>query len=228
MIIGNGLVANAFKKFDVLDNTTLFCSGVSNSLCIDSDEFNREQGLLKESIKEYTSSFFVYFSTCSIDDPSLKNSLYVKHKLNMEKLITENCSTYVIFRLSNVIGRTKNKSTIINFFLNCIRNDHPFDLWISSYRNIIDIDDLALTCNYIIANSLYKNQIINVANPISVSALNLVKTIEQYTNKKGKYTKLDKGENFDISINEVEPIYNKLNIVFKKNYILNSLKKHEL
>jgi hypothetical protein len=46
MIIGNGMIANNLSKIDN-DNVLFFASGVSNSLCNDENEFEREIKLLK-------------------------------------------------------------------------------------------------------------------------------------------------------------------------------------
>lgn len=90
MIVGNGLIANSFKKSKIsFEEYIIFASGVSNSQEQENQEFERE----KKNILSYKKSTkkFIYFSSIpTILDPSQKDLKYVKHKLEMEKLIKNN------------------------------------------------------------------------------------------------------------------------------------------
>ena len=48
----------------------------------------------------------VYFSTCSIEDPSAQDSEYVKHKIRMENRVRER-ESYLILRLPQVAGKRR-------------------------------------------------------------------------------------------------------------------------
>ena len=88
MVLGNGLVANGFEIYKENDNVIIFASGVSNSGEKRKKEFKRELTLLK-NIK-IDNEVLIYFSTCSIFDKTLKNSLYVLHKKEIENYISNN------------------------------------------------------------------------------------------------------------------------------------------
>ncbi|AZA87213.1 hypothetical protein EG349_10640 [Chryseobacterium shandongense] len=88
MIIGNGIMANALQPYDKED-VIFFASGVSNSLEKEASEFDRETTLLKSVISRNPDKKLIYFSTCSIYDPTKSESPYVIHKLKVEKLIAE-------------------------------------------------------------------------------------------------------------------------------------------
>ena len=61
MIIGNGLLANAFKCLPQQENSVIiFASGVSNSKEFSKAAFDREKNLLLKSIKD--DAMLVYFS----------------------------------------------------------------------------------------------------------------------------------------------------------------------
>ena len=108
MIYGNGLIAKSFKKYHKNSKFIFFASGISNSQEIDKFKYAREIKLLKKVIlKKRNNQIFIYFSSCSIFDPSKKNSLYVKHKLKIESII-KTYDNYYIFRLPNVIGNSSN------------------------------------------------------------------------------------------------------------------------
>ena len=87
MIVGNGLIARVFKgtKFDSL-GITIFASGVSDSLSKNTNAFLREETLLKKYLA--LNQPLVYFSTLSIFDPTRNQSHYVRHKIEMEKLVS--------------------------------------------------------------------------------------------------------------------------------------------
>src|SRR6476659_9153689 len=124
MVIGNGLVAKAFYSYKKKDEFLIFASGVSNSKSSTGQDYQREKELCADTLREHMDKTFVYFSTCSIEDPDLKSTDYIKHKLDMENLIKQGSNHYYIFRLSNLAGFSRNKNTVLNFF-----NDHiSYDL----------------------------------------------------------------------------------------------------
>lgn len=226
MVKGNGLLANSFKDYISNNSVLMFCSGVSNSLCNDISEFKREITLLKKTLSENNDKLFVYFSTCSIGDTSQRENLYIKHKIDIEKYIESNANNYLIVRLSNVVGFSKNSHTILNYFFNSISKNIPFDLWVGSYRNLIDVFHVKQIVSYILENNLFKNRTINVANKLSVPSIIIVEEIEKFLNIKANYNIINKGENFNIDVTEIESIILKLKINFSKNYIETLLRKY--
>ena len=111
MIIGNGLIAEAFKKVSVdFKDCIIFASGVSNSKSENSAEFKREFDLIKKYKNE--DKKFIYFSTIHTLDPSERDSKYSKHKIEIEIFIKENFKSYIIYRLPVVVGRGGNKKSL--------------------------------------------------------------------------------------------------------------------
>ncbi len=125
MIIGNGMMANAFEKYSNDNDIVIFASGVSNSKAKDKDAFHREESLLSKTIKENPEKTIVYFSTCSIYDDSVNKTAYVLHKKNMENLIYKLCQHFYIFRLPQVIGKTKSP-TLVNFLFTALSTCFSF------------------------------------------------------------------------------------------------------
>lgn len=226
MVIGNGLIANAFMQFREDDRYLFFCSGVSNSLCRDLAAFEREKNMLQEHIRLNPGKTLVYFSTTSIYDPSLSGSMYVLHKQAMEQLIAAECSSWYIFRLSNVVGKSSNKFTVLNFFYNAIAESQPFDLWRNSTRNLIDVDDVTLIVKEILQNDMLQCSIINIANSYSYEAPYIVMHLEQHLGKKANYNIIDKGMGFITPIPDISSLLNGLNINFGDNYLDQLLEKY--
>jgi nucleoside-diphosphate-sugar epimerase len=226
MVIGNGLVAKRFKLYEKEDNFLVFASGVSNSKTTNKDAYNREIKLLVESIEQHNDKCIIYFSTCSIYDVEEKNSLYVKHKRSIEEFIQSNASRYNIFRISNLAGISANQNTVLNFFYYHIKNEINFDLWIDACRNIIDIDDAYLVIDHILKKALFRNQIINVANPINYPVKEIILAIESFLNIKSNYIEINKGNCFDIDISEIKQIMEELEIRFTTDYLTTLLHKY--
>lgn len=225
MIIGNGMVAKAFKKYENDDDILIFASGVSNSQEQSDEAFEREKKLLEKTIIENKKRIIIYFSTCSIYDPSMTNSRYVIHKLAMEDMIKKFHSNFYIFRLSQVVGKT-NSPTIINYFYNRIIAKEQFQIWEKSTRNLIDVDDIVRITNRIVNKSILKNNIINIASPYFVKIPYIIQILEKISLKKAKCISLDKGASYDIDISDIKPIISELHLKFDENYLEKAICKY--
>jgi nucleoside-diphosphate-sugar epimerase len=226
MVIGNGLVAKSFKKYRGIDEFVIFASGVSDSKHSTENDFLREKELLLETIDQNRSKKIVYFSTCSIEDPDLKETVYVKHKSQVEQIIRENALHYFIFRLSNLAGRTGNPHTILNFFYFHIAQETPFEVWADSERNIVDVEDVVTICDHILTNNLFTNRVLNIANPRNYAVLDIVRSMEEISDKKAIFTQIRKGAKFKIDISLIRPILEVLDIEFGEHYLRDLLKKY--
>jgi nucleoside-diphosphate-sugar epimerase len=225
MIIGNGMLAKAFKIYENINNILIFASGISNSQEQTDEPFEREKNLLEKTLAENQTTKFIYFSTCSIEDPSMSHSRYVKHKLNMENLIQTLHPDFYIFRLSQVIGKT-NSPTIIHYFYNKIIAKESFEIWNKSTRNLIDVDDIVRIVQKIINESLMKNKIINIASPASVDVPYIVRTIENILKIEAQYASYDKGAPYSIDISPIKPIMEDLAIKFDDDYLEKTIRKY--
>ena len=226
MVLGSGLVANGFKAYMNDENYLIFASGVSNSANTNKDAFTRERDLLKKSINDHPQKILVYFSTCSVYDDSLQDSPYIRHKREMEAIIRENQPHYYIFRVSNLIGHTDNPHTVLNFFVQHIQSGQAFFVWKNASRNIIDIDDAVIICNYILERHLFSNDIVNIANPSNYPVGEIVQTIEEVVNRKGNYELIDKGSNPDIDTSRIQDIFTLSKMRFDGEYLRKTIKKY--
>jgi nucleoside-diphosphate-sugar epimerase len=226
MVIGKGLIGQKFESYKNNEEIIIFASGVSNSKNTEIHDYEREINLLKKTIEGNSNKTLVYFSTCSVYDESENKSNYVIHKKEIEDYIKKNQKNYYIFRVSNLVGITKNKNTVLNYFFDQIKNGRHFQLWENAIRNLIDIDDMKLIVDSVIKEGILKNKIINIANPISNSAKDIVKTVEDITMLKAQFSSIEKGVNFKIDISEILPTIKKLNINFGENYLKQLVQKY--
>ncbi|MBX9597987.1 MAG: NAD-dependent epimerase/dehydratase family protein [Burkholderiales bacterium] len=226
MLIGNGMMARQFAKYQYNNDILIFASGVSNSKETRDSEFERELNLLQRTIAHNSEKHFVYFGTSSMYDPMAKHSPYVLHKLDMERYVVENCKSYNIFRISQVIGRANNP-TLVNFIIENIINDREFDVWERATRNLIALNDVFLIVNYILVNKLLSHKIINIANKENISIINFIRIVEQVIGKKAKIRVSHKGYPFDkIDIAEINSVVKELHIHFDDDsYYFNAVKQ---
>jgi len=224
MIIGNGMMANVFERYSNDNDVVIFASGVSNSKTKEKDAFHREEVLLRKTIKENSGKIIVYFSTCSIYDDSVNKTEYVLHKKNMENLIHKLCQHFYIFRLPQVVGKTKSP-TLVNFLFTSIINNEKISLNKNSTRNLIDANDIYKIVDYLIKNKLYSNEITNIATPNNDFVLDIVLQIEKITKVKANYTLVELGEKQDIDISKIRSLDVDFNI-FHDNYQYSVLYKY--
>ena len=226
MVIGNGMIATRFVAYQDDDRFVIFASGVSNSSVTNRDVFDREKQLIIQTRQAHPDKRFIYFSTCSIYDESLSYSPYVLHKLQMESLVANHKGGYTIFRVSNPVGKTSNKHTILNYLIDVICKQISFTVYSGAKRNLMDLDDMYKLCDGVLQQSLFSNAILNVANPNSYSILYIVKHIENHFLKKALYKTVEKSSVPHIDVADVLPLYERLHIRFDNDYLVHLLKKY--
>ncbi len=198
MIIGNGILANAVRSYD-REDVIYFASGVSNSLEKNPAEFEREINLLQSTIEKYPDHKLVYFSTCSIYDPTKTDSPYVAHKVNVEKIITEQCKSFIIFRVGNAVGRGGNPNTLINFLKNSILSENRFTIHSNARRILIGIDDIALFADRYLET--LSNTTVNLTYPYQYSLSEILSHLENHLGKTAIYDNIDEGSFYNIEFN---------------------------
>ena len=224
MIVGNGLLANAFYQyFSENEEVIIFAAGVSNSQEISADKFFREENLLRENLKK--NKRIVYFSTCSIGDITVSGSPYVVHKVKMEEVIKCNSTNYLIFRLPQLVGLTENPNTLINFIFNSIRTNREIKIFESAKRNILDVKDAAKIATVIIKNG-YLCKTINIANIESISPLEILKIFEKILQVKAKYKMIPGGSFYEIDATLCHEVASSIFIDFSNDYVENTIRKY--
>jgi nucleoside-diphosphate-sugar epimerase len=203
MVVGNGLLAEAFLDYEDNPDIVIFASGVSNSLENENRAFQRERDLMLSTIKNNNKKTFIYFSTCSIYDKTVEHRPYVIHKLDMENLIQEKCNKYLVLRLPNIIGFGGNERTILNYFVNNIKNGKIINLWTKATRNLLDVEDL-LSIFKIILDNYNHNKVLNVAHVNSFYVLEIVRQVEVFLGKTARLNLIDKGNSMVIDVSEIK------------------------
>lgn len=227
MLIGSGLLAHAFAiPFSHRDDVCIYAAGVSNSSCIDVQEFERERQLLSETLEQTKHvGVFAYFGTCSVADPEALNTPYVQHKLAMEQLVVAH-PRHLILRLPQVAGKTPNPHTLLNYLYARISRSEAFNLWIKAKRNIIDIDDVAAIAGQFIADESVRNVTLNIANPISYSMIDIVGAMERAVGKRAIYYLVERGSEYTIDTSAILPVLESAGVEFGSDYLENVMGKY--
>ncbi len=169
----------------------------------------------------------IYFSTCSVHDPELSNSPYVRHKMAMEALVMANPSnTNSIFRLPQVVGHTPNPYTLTNFLYRQISNGEAFQLWTKARRNLIDVSDVAAIAGEMIRLRQAEGKVINVACPFSTPVLSLVEIFEQLLDKPANCIKVDAGSSYPIDTEMAQAVAHRIGINFDESYVATLIRKY--
>lgn len=228
-IIGNGMLARAFAS-SILGqaDAVVYASGVSNSDCVDIAQFERERRLLSASLEDApVNAWFIYFGTCSVYDPDAQKKAYVRHKLEMEAIVLSHARGQVI-RLPQIAGPQAPPSTLIAYLVAKVRSGEQIQVWQDSVRNIIDVEDVVKIVSTLASQRFLDMKVINVANPVSISVMDLVRTIESCLHISPRVELVKKGCPYDIDISALSGVFESAGVEFGPNYLVNALKKYYL
>jgi len=208
MIIGDGAIANRFASYDLQSDYLVFAGGLHNSSISNQAIIDIEEDAVKDALDIANNErlTFVYFSSCSINDIDLEESLYVSHKARMEQLVRSSPCNFLIFRLPQIIGLTNIEGGLCNELVKAIALGNRFKLWQAAVRNFIDLDDVYSIVHKILLGKIFNNEIINVANPFPTPVPDLVKLLEGYFGRQGNYDLVPLGTSYTIDTSKIKII----------------------
>jgi nucleoside-diphosphate-sugar epimerase len=227
MIIGNGLLAKAFKKEGSFIDAVIVASGISNSAETRVQEFERERRMLSELFEMHAGKTFVYFSSCALIDDRLLSVAYYRHKLEMEKFFKKNVN-HIILRLPQLIGCSPNPYTIINAFRHKIVQGIDVPVQRDAYRYFIDVYDVVSFVMHLNKQSKNNNVTIDFANPFRYSAENILLAVAASMGiYSPKYHLVDGGIAYELDLKFMFSFLENTNIYnFGTQYLHAALTKH--
>lgn len=222
MIIGKGLIASAFEitKQNYLDYI-IFASGVSSSRELNDDEYNREEELITETIKQNNKLKFIYFSSVSVN---VDKNKYFEHKLKMENVIKDNTSNYIIFRIPQVVGKNGNPTNLVNHIKNCVLTGDKIITNNYIERALLDVEDLVMIVNYCKNKTI--GETLNLSGVEKIKVYDLCNLIGKLLNKTPIIKIVDNIEYNNWVIDNSKLINEAIINLNKSNYSLNILKKY--
>lgn len=225
MIVGNGLMANAFRRINNRDDAVIIASGVSNSTEVLESEFLRELHLIQKCISENQGKVIVYFSSSALVEEDILSVPYYRHKMEMEKIIKK-YGQYVILRLPQIIGKTSNPNTILNFFKQNILEGSMLNIQKDAYRYFVDVDDVVLFVNYLL-DLKARNIFMDFANPYRYSAESILLAIADSIAKHPLYKLVSGGVAYELDFCMMNSIISdgEIDYGFGEKYFYEKLKK---
>ncbi|WP_341915040.1 glycosyltransferase [Polaromonas sp. YR568] len=225
-VIGTGVIANRFSDYTSQSPHTVFAGSVNDSSIQNEKIISAEETALAKALSAAGNVTFVYFSSCSVNDPAVAYTPYVLHKTRMEKLVGNTAKKFLIIRLPQVLGLCDTETSLAKFLVHSVCNRMDFELWENAKKNLIDIDDVHSIVGEILKEKQNLNKIFNVANPCEVTVLQLVRHVEEFFDVKARYRLVDKGTGYEIDVSDIRLILARLDIDFGERYIPRSLGKY--
>lgn len=229
-IIGKGFIAkNLYKISNVIEKSDyiIYAAGISNSKIKSLNKLKKEINLFKKFITKNQNSKIVYISTADVTNNLKNKSKYVLNKIKIEKLIQKYFEKYIIIRLPQIIGKSKNKNTLINFFNDKIKKEKEIELLNNIKRNLLDISDVIKMIKTILINKRIKRKIIILSNKYSLKPIEIVQILELKHNKKAKYNiKKTNKQIWNLNFNKNLKYFKKAKIKFNKDYFIKSINKY--
>ena len=229
-IIGKGFIAkNLYKINGVIkeSNYIIYAAGISNSKIKSHNELKKEINLFKKFIDKNRNNKIVYISTADVTNNLKKRSRYVKNKIIIEKLIQKYFKKYIIIRLPQIIGKSKNKNTLINFFYDKIKKGGNIELLNNVKRNLLDINDVLKMIKTILINKKIKRKIIVLSNKYSLKPIEIIKILELKQRKRAKYYfRESKKQIWNLNFDKNLKYFNKAKIKFDRDYFTKVINKY--
>jgi nucleoside-diphosphate-sugar epimerase len=170
-------------------------------------------------------SLFLYFSTCSVEDPAVRESAYVRHKFAMEHLVRQR-DRHLILRLPQLAGNTPNPHTLLNHLYARIVRSERFAVWRGATRNIIDVDDVARIVTDLVVSENACGETINVANSHSYGIPEIVRSIEEVVGHKAIFDIIDRGAGYTIDIDRIQAALHRCRVSFPEDYLPRVIRKY--
>ena len=229
-IIGNGFIGrnvNKLRKYIIKSGYTIYTAGISNSNTNSKKELRKEIRLFKIFSKENNSKKLIFISTADVSNNLKRNNLYIINKVKIENIIRKEFNDYIIFRLPQIIGNSKNKKTLINYFYRNIKKNKTIDVLSGVKRNILDIDDVIKVLKIIIFEKKLIKRTITLSNKYFVQPIDIVKIFEKKLNKVAKirFKRVSK-ENWNLENDMSKKLFNKAKVKFDKNYLIKKINKY--
>lgn len=229
-IIGRGFIGkslNSIKKLIKKKGFVIYAAGISNSKIDSKKELKREIKLFRSfAVKNYLKKV-IFISTTDVTHNLTNRSEYVKNKINIENLIKRKFKYYIIVRLPQIIGKTRNNNTLIQNFYHKIKYGKKIIILKKYKRNILDIDDVLKALKVILKTKSNKNTIITLSNKYFINPIDIVRIFEKKLNKKAKYLfKESPKQIWPLNYEKNSKYFKKANVRFNRNYLLKKINKY--
>lgn len=220
IIYGEGMMATAMRLLPKID-AAIFAGGVSNSSETSGNAFTREKNVLSDFIKKYNGRKIIYFSSYVASNGLTP---YSNHKREMESIVRKNANNFIILRLPQVVGFTKN-NTLINFLVNAALGKKEIKIQKEAHRSLIDVADVVGIVDLFFRQKI-TCEIVSVGPKSPIPILNIVKKIECILNININYVIQDGGDHQCADLTRFFSIINPASPILEDYYQFSILDKY--
>lgn len=212
VVYGRGMLANCIRAIDGISGA-FFASGVSDSVGASQDDYNREILGVSEFIKINKDLKIYYFSSFVALS---ENSRYAEHKRTVEDIISKNAKKYLIVRLPQVVGITKNK-TLVSFMISSVLKNLKIRVYKNAKRRLLSIEDFGRILKLLSLSDL-DNMQINVGPDLSLSAEDILLKICSILETNPNYELIGSGDAQYADVSYIKKILGDSDNIFQDNY----------
>lgn len=224
MIIGRGLIASEFKKQAQRgdwEDVLIYASGVSNSTNPSPDALRKEVREIDEILAQKVE--LVYFSTLSVLGAKTAQSLYCRHKLQVEEKVLGQGGKIV--RLPLVVGEIGRNPTLLNHFARLLDQDSDIMVQRSAVRNLVDVEHLpGLVLCWLKDKEQPKT--LSVSTPLDITALEIAQTLRSIRGSESRLVLTDGGDHYPNFYNSSSAFFRELGVYFDNSYNRNLMEKY--
>ena len=220
IIHGRGMMASVLRSASDIDGA-VFAAGISNSLETDEREYVREKTELLKFIRANPEKRIIYFSSFVA---ATGQTRYARHKRDLELLISEEASRFIVLRLPQVVGRTSNR-TLVNYLVGAARNRESITVQKNAVRRLVDADDIGRIITRFIAKGVTR-EIIAVGPSSPLLVLDIVAIIESILGTKFSYTLIDRGDQQPADLSRAVDLLGPDDSIFSADYQTAVLEKY--
>jgi nucleoside-diphosphate-sugar epimerase len=217
-------------------NVVFLAAGVSNSLCRDQSEYDRERKLLCQTIKDCSKSGdkLVYFSSAGAvyggnddfkkeDSPLHPSTVYGRNKKLNESLIQNSGTDYLILRLPNLVGPSQNRHQLVpSLSLQALSGQAV--LYEHAERDLLDVEDAVnIICRLL--KCVENKELINIATGVSVSVSEIFAKIQKVLGTDAKIKIVPLGDKQRFCVAKLNRYLKKTNM-FDKDYYSRVIEKY--
>ena len=225
-ILGNGLIARQFAEMSSEfspENILIFASGVSNSNESRESEYRRELSCLTSHLE--SDRRIVYFSTCSILDPSRHSSRYVKHKIYIENLLKARGNSLIV-RLPQVVGLYPNSTTLVESLYLRLVSGQPINVHENARRILVDVEDVARIVGILLSRIEAETCTFSIYSDHYLTPLDIIYVLEEITGLSANYTISKSGSFACVDTSILKNILGQSDPIFAAYYGKDVLKRY--
>ncbi|WP_328874444.1 NAD-dependent epimerase/dehydratase family protein [Streptomyces sp. NBC_00287] len=189
-VIGDGFIARYIRQHLPLDGpVTVLAAGVSRTSETAPEHFAREAALVIETARRCRERrrLMVFLSTAAgglygrqgegrEDAPITPVTPYGRHKLAMERLVSDSGAPWLTLRLSHLVGPGQNPAQLIPALVRQVRSGTVV-VHHGARRDLLDVRHFRTVLDRLLGLGVH-GQVVNVASGVSFSAEEIVTAVE--------------------------------------------------